>query len=153
MFLQLLSFSLTLALIKGNLQGNLQDNLSHDVTQVSISTEGLSLVTHRSLASLTITDSVSISGIRQPISFSYDNENGNIFILQKMGIVRLCKDWVCSTPPAILDISRNVASYGDHGATSILYDNSFIYIRCNRNNLCTIIFYLLSIQKKLIDSH
>lgn len=128
MFLQLLSFSLTLALIKGNLQGNLQDNLSHDVTQVSISTEGLSLVTRRSLESLTITDSVSISGIRQPISFSYDNENGNIFILQKMGIVRLCKDWVCSTPPAILDISRNVASYGDHGATSILYDNSFIYI-------------------------
>jgi len=116
MFCQLLSFSLTLALIQGNL-----------LSQVSISTEGLSLVTRRSLA-LTATDPVSISGIREPISFSYDYEHGNIFILQKMGIVRLCKDWVCSTPPAILDFSHKTASYGDHGATSILYDNSFIYV-------------------------
>jgi hypothetical protein len=73
-----------------------------DMSHVSISNDG-NINNHRILAPLTDTDSVLITGIRQPISFTYDSKNGNIFILQKKGIVRLCKTWICNTPPSILD--------------------------------------------------
>jgi hypothetical protein len=112
------------------------DDMSHvsiidAFDDMSISNDG-NINNHRILAPLTDTDSVLITGIRQPISFAYDSKNGNIFILQKKGIVRLCKTWICNTPPSILDFSRTVSSFGDHGATSILYsesfDSSYLYI-------------------------
>ena len=109
--------------------GNVNSSIASTLIHLSDSDSVLIFESNTNiLAPLTDSDSVLISGIRQPISFSYDAVNGNIFILQKKGIVRLCNAWICNTPPSILDFSRNVASYGDHGATSIVYDSSFIYV-------------------------
>ena len=76
---------------------------------------------------------VALSGFVLPISVSWDL-TGNIYILEKAGRVKLSTSWVGVPQTVILDISRAVASYGDHGATSLLWDGGFLYITYSKVN-------------------
>ena len=70
---------------------------------------------------------VSLSGLTLPISTTWD-EAGNVFVLEKAGRVKAIRSWVGVPTRVVLDISKTVASYGDHGATSVLFDEGYLYV-------------------------
>jgi hypothetical protein len=70
---------------------------------------------------------VALSGLTLPISVAWD-AFGNIFVLEKAGLVKQTTSWIGVPTRVVLDITGIVASYGDHGATSILVDEGFLYV-------------------------
>jgi hypothetical protein len=76
---------------------------------------------------------VSLSGLTLPITTTGDRQ-GNVFVLEKAGRVKTIAAWVGVPTRVVLDISNNVAFYGDHGATSILFDEGFLYISYSKVN-------------------
>ena len=67
-----------------------------------------------------------------PVGFVFDN-NGRMYVWEKTGVVHLVDENGIKMPVPLLDISEEVASWGDHGLTGFALDpafedNKFIYV-------------------------
>ena len=76
---------------------------------------------------------VNIQGMNYPISITWDTF-GHIFVAEKDGLVKATTSWV-STPTTItLDLTSEVTYNGDHGLTSILWSNGYLFATYMKQN-------------------
>src|SRR5262245_23474751 len=68
-------------------------------------------------------DEVYVSGIQQAVGLVFAPD-GRLFVWQRKGIVWLVQDGGLVQPP-VLDISAEVASWGDHGMQGVALDPDF----------------------------
>jgi hypothetical protein len=64
--------------------------------------------------------------VQKPVAISWDDDN-HVLIAEKAGVVRINDGWTGNNAAVLLDIQNEVASYGDHGLTSVLYYNGFLW--------------------------
>jgi hypothetical protein len=70
---------------------------------------------------------------QKPTALTWDNNN-NVIIAEKAGMIKISNSWVNAAPAVLLDIQNEVASYGDHGLTSVLYNNGYLWATYMKEN-------------------
>ena len=62
---------------------------------------------------------VGITGLNQPTSFTWDVTGAVpiVVVAEKAGVIKIVRGWAGAANVVLLDISKNVASWGDHGLT------------------------------------
>jgi hypothetical protein len=72
--------------------------------------------------------------LQKPTAIAWDDENGLVLIAEKTGVVKVSQGWSGEADGFLLDIQNQVADYGDHGLTSIVLHNGFVWAAYMKEN-------------------
>lgn len=67
--------------------------------------------------------------VQYPTGMTWDPAHDNIVIVsEKLGVLKKFNGWRGAGGQVLIDISAQVASYGDHGLTSVVYLNNYLWV-------------------------